>query len=580
MAETVQLKPYKYTVNGVTYYEVVPDYNVSKTYTPATIEELQGEISKYSTKTDDWSQNYLQSLQSGLQKIQTSTSPYVLNQQGVLATQQEVASQELQQQQIASGQVQNIGTAQAPLTVPSGTPSPQESNLAFQKTLPPPTYQEYTPSTGQTTTVTPTPGTGDYIQSLTTAYQQQISPNQYQMTPTELSGGQGGINAYNQRIAQLRGEPTPSTTTPSTTTYQTPVATSDALRTQQRKQELEDRRKELEQAFGLIRPVAQDLFTEADKTRLTTARTERTTLEDEMASILEERLKLDEEFRIFKQTSGEAVSEAGRIGMESEEGRKYQNRLDALNRRELVAETKLTNRNSIINELMGLQRQEYTDAVSEYNTRFSQALQIYNLFDKEQDELKTNAKASLDTLANAYGSQIKAGKLTFDKVSPIQWAKLEELELQSGQPIGSTRMILQTLKPGEEKLYSGVDDFGNFVYITKDASGTINTQTIQNAVPQKTTTSDIKFTATEQKNYEAFKSEISSYSNKQEALADLQANKTAIIQKIGQSGYDLLVKDINSFFSSATSSPFPTIEGQTGPFSLNYIEEMSKFLFK
>jgi hypothetical protein len=81
----------------------------------------------------------------------------------------------------------------------------------------------------------------------------------------------------------------------------------------------------------------------------------------------------------------------------------------------------------------------------------------------------------------------------------------------------------------------------------------------------------VDFTSTEQKNYEAFKSEIDTYSSKQEALKDLEVNKSAVITKIGQAGYDLLVKDINSAFS------FPTIEGQTGPFSPDYI---SKFLFE
>ena len=85
----------------------------------------------------------------------------------------------------------------------------------------------------------------------------------------------------------------------------------------------------------------------------------------------------------------------------------------------------------------------------------------------------------------------------------------------------------------------------------------------------------VKFTATEQKNYEAFKSEIGSYANKTQALTDLSANKSTIITKIGQAGYDLLLKDINSYFTSSTF--FPTIGGQTGPYSP---ETISNFLFK
>src|SRR3990167_5693681 len=142
--QKVNLKPYKYTVNGIQYFDVTPDYNVSNQYTPASVEELQGEIGRYQGKTDEWSQNYLQSLQSGLSKIQSGSSPYVLNEKGVLATQQEVAAQKAQREAMASGRdVALGGTLDALLTVPKGTPTPQEANRAFQATLPPPKYEEF-----------------------------------------------------------------------------------------------------------------------------------------------------------------------------------------------------------------------------------------------------------------------------------------------------------------------------------------------------------------------------------------------------------------------------------------------------
>ena len=131
-------------------------------------------------------------------------------------------------------------------------------------------------------------------------------------------------------------------------------------------------------------------------------------------------------------------------------------------------------------------------AVDEYNTRFSQAMQLYQIFDKEEDELRTNAKANLDVLAQSIQAQIEAGKITPDQITSVQRSQIAELELQSGLPMGSTLAILQSLKPGEEKLYSGVDDYGNFVYITRDANGVIDTQKVSGAVlqtPPKTNTS-------------------------------------------------------------------------------------------
>lgn len=59
------------------------------------------------------------------------------------------------------------------------------------------------------------------------------------------------------------------------------------------------------------------------------------------------------------------------------------------------------------------------------------------------------------------------------------------------------------------------------------------------------------FTKTEQKNYEAFKSEIYSYPNSVDALNDLRANRVAIVQKIGEPGYKLLERDIRGHFGTS-----------------------------
>src|SRR3990167_8244892 len=55
---------------------------------------------------------------------------------------------------------------------------------------------------------------------------------QYKMTPDELKGGAGGQTAYSARIAGLRGEPTPSTTpdTPTSFTQEAPLGNLSNLR--------------------------------------------------------------------------------------------------------------------------------------------------------------------------------------------------------------------------------------------------------------------------------------------------------------------------------------------------------------
>ena len=219
-----------------------------------------------------------------------------------------------------------------------------------------------------------------------------------------------------------------------------------------------------------------------DTARLKTAQTERDTITTRSEEILQEKLKLQEEFKLFKQTSGEGVSETGRAGMESEQGRKIQNRLDSLNTEELVLQTKLRNRNSVISEIMQTNRQSYTDAVSAYNTSFSQALQLYTALDSEDDEMKSNAKASLKVLSDMYNVQIKAGTLNPGNITGMQRAKMEEYETQSGMPIGSTLTVLSTLKPDETEIYKSFDEkTGNLYVTTKDASGKQSTKIITGA---------------------------------------------------------------------------------------------------
>jgi len=196
-------------------------------------------------------------------------------------------------------------------------------------------------------------------------------------------------------------------------------------------------------------PGALDLFTTGDQTKLTAAQQDRADIQEETAGILNERLKIGEEFQKF-QDEQVGLPEAGRVGAVAEKGKELQRRLDVLNRRELVLETKLQNRNTVISELMSAKRQEYEDAVQTYNTRFSQALQLYNIFDRKDTELQRNAQASLDVLIEAFSGQIQAEQATLEEVMGAHGTKLEELELQAGLPKGSTRELLKSQSSSQE----------------------------------------------------------------------------------------------------------------------------------
>lgn len=116
-----------FKANGV--LQLLPDIpENNKRWQVATPEEVQAEIQRIQSPTpvsgnlnfmqgNPWAKEYLTNLQTGL-----NNSPYAYDDKGVLTTKTALASQQAQQQAIASGSVYNAGTANAPLTMPYGSP--------------------------------------------------------------------------------------------------------------------------------------------------------------------------------------------------------------------------------------------------------------------------------------------------------------------------------------------------------------------------------------------------------------------------------------------------------------------------
>lgn len=296
---------------------------------------------------------------------------------------------------------------------------------------------------------------------------QVINPGQ---TPTSQYYRYSG----NPTVYQRASTPVQTAQTPTT---QTPVVQTSAS----------ERLKQLRDSLGIGTPPAGPTMSAQDTATLNSAQSDVNAINKELEDILAQRTALNDQMRKFAITTGPGMTEGGRSGAVSEEQRNIQFQLDALNSRELVLNTKLNNRNNTINQIMQTSRQNYQDAVSQYNTQFGQALQLYSIFDKQNTDLQQNAKASLDVLTNNYGNLIQSGKLNINQLTPAQKSQLNDLENQAGLPLNSSLMILQSMKPGEEKLYSGVDNKGTFSYVTRSADGSINVQKVAGVqAPTKT----------------------------------------------------------------------------------------------
>ena len=174
-------------------------------------------------------------------------------------------------------------------------------------------------------------------------------------------------------------------------------------------------------------------------------------------------MKIQEEFQKFEDEQV-GLPEAGRVGAVAEKGKELQRRLDVLNRRELVIELKLQNRNTTISTLMSAKKQDFEASVRDYNTRFSQALQLYNAFDRKETEIQRNSQASLDVLIDAFTGQIQGNQATLEDVMAAHGAKLEELELQAGLPKGSKRELLKSKSASKGFVYKGTIGSANTGY--------------------------------------------------------------------------------------------------------------------
>lgn len=230
------------------------------------------------------------------------------------------------------------------------------------------------------------------------------------------------------------------------------VGTSSSARTEDKVAEAEKLAQTLSQIMGGY-PQAPDLVSPEQQAMLPGLQLEAQQINDELASIANERLAIQDELDKFAQQQV-GLPEAGRRGAISEEERNATFRLRELERREITLEMKLSNRNNTINQIMTGLRTEYTDAVAQYQTNYNIFKEAYNLLDQESDELKADAKANLGVLTNLYAAQIETGQL--GGLTNQQKIQLETLEMQAGLPIGSTSAIIEaSIAAGPELTYKG-----------------------------------------------------------------------------------------------------------------------------
>jgi len=260
-------------------------------------------------------------------------------------------------------------------------------------------------------------------------------------------------NIYEGQKYTIPGEATPVAPTPGSGTYiedlansldskggseDATIATSDAIRAKQKKDEIEQIKKDL--TGGAERP---DIYKSAEEYKK--LREEQGIVDDEgeLSAIQNEAALINQELRKYRSTAGEAVPEAGRIGAVSEAERNAMFRLEDLSIREQAVLSRINAKNAYISNMLKLGQQDYINALNDYNTEFAKNLKAVELYNEGESQLKKDAIASLTTITNLVTDK----GITWDSLDANTKSQIETLSLQAGLP---SNLIEQSLSIAPE----------------------------------------------------------------------------------------------------------------------------------
>jgi len=521
MAEKVNKALFKSDVNGVTYYEALPDFNVSKDLTRVT--NVQ-EARDYATSLRGQG-TYRPGDRSGpsfdVQDVANRTdqaisqlsgdSGYVLDsnpagKDSPFTTQKALNSQQAQRDAIASGASVdlNAGKGGPTLTVPKGTPTPQQSNAVFQAGQPTPREQVASGAQGGQYNH-PAIKTRDLImagQPITVWKGSNPSGGiSYQIKSGDnLTTIAAQFNTTVDKILEangLGGTPPSGTVLPSGTSDITTTTEDDRAATDKAEAETEkteaDKAAETEKKIvdltnkKTIADLENSLGITGDAPLVPTYKDNREALRSEKGlEAIETRLTAlnkdiadtEASLRLGKYDEEGKLRPMELIGTRQREmDRQAQEGLDALNRDKAVLIDEYNIKNRVISDMMKDTEMDYNAARNAYNDKFSQAINLQQLMNQtdaqeanEENQIRDDARANL----TVYQNMFKDKSVSWSSLSAENRASITALELKAGFPTGTMRSFIEA-KPKAKLLSSstGFNSAGQGVttFIYEDENG-------------------------------------------------------------------------------------------------------------
>jgi len=223
------------------------------------------------------------------------------------------------------------------------------------------------------------------------------------------------------------------------------------------------------------------------------------TLEGKLNDITAQQEALAEQARVNKGANqGKAVAMGVIEGRVSEQEQQARDEMDYLDRQKNTITNELNTKYAVIGEIIKFKGMDYDVAKGQYDTKFSQAVQTFNMVKGIDDSIKTeqervqdNARANLQIIYNNIANN-PDGYKSLDKSTQSMVAKLE---LQSGLPMGTFTSIASKNPGGEIITTKSWQDAGGKEYIsvvTKDKNGALKTSNMLVGQGKVTGTADDK----------------------------------------------------------------------------------------
>ena len=200
---------------------------------------------------------------------------------------------------------------------------------------------------------------------------------------------------------------------------------------------------------------------------------------------------------------GRLASRGAITDMEKKIGRDYIDRLNALNREKQVLVNQLNMKYDTINTLMKLSRESYLDSLGQYDRKYKEYQDLYNMFYKErayedtqEERLKKDALANLGVVTDTLTDAVKNGSITslkdLDDTTKLQ---IRKLETQAGLPAGFIDKVIEVAKPitesGGKVIKTVANDDGSVVSVLiQEPDGSIGVKKINTGVVKQSKTKE------------------------------------------------------------------------------------------